>query len=202
LLKKIIVIAITSVVVIFVSIYLLNLKNDSTEAPVSVEDLLLQKSDKVFLNLNELNWSNLSKEIHPKKGLTFSFYADLGSPHSNEITFTKNEVENLSSDDEVYTWGYDFSDKPFDFTVNEYVKNGLFRNHAGKKGNYSKVTYHASSVDSGGIVNTIPEYYPNAKYVEYYSPSEDVNWQALRFVYEKVEKEWYLFAIVRDVYSP
>ncbi|WP_456278737.1 hypothetical protein [Bacillus sp. AK128] len=184
--------------------------NEDESIILSDKDVLLQKSKKIFNNLKELNWTELSKYVHTEKGLTFSFYADMGSPHSNEITFTKNEVEKFSSDEKIYTWGHDFSDKAFKYTPNEYVKNYLFSHLQVNPVEYTEITYNDYYYESGGITNTIHEYYPKAIFVEYHSPPPtnssneytEYQWQSLRFVYEKVESEWYLFAIVRDVHSP
>ncbi|QOR64793.1 hypothetical protein IM538_13095 [Cytobacillus suaedae] len=177
---------------------------------LSDKEVLLHKSEKLLNNLKELNWTEFSKEVHPEKGLTFSFYADIGSPNSNEITFTKNEVEKFSTDEEIYTWGYDFSDKAYNYTANEYVTNYLLSHLLVNPLDYTEITYNENYFVSGGIINTIHEYYPEAIFVEYHSPPPtdpsneyaEYQWQQLRFVYEQVESEWYLFAIVRDVHSP
>lgn len=178
------------------------------------EAILLQKTDKVFMNLSELNWTELSKEVHPEKGLTFSFYADIGSQNNhNEVTFSKSKVKEFNTDEEVYTWGYDFSEKAFNFTANEYVMNFLLKYNSVNpiELDYTEITFNETSFESGGMLNTIHTYFPEAVYVEYHSPpgenTEDspfaeYKWQSLRFVYEKVENEWYLFAIVRDIHSP
>jgi hypothetical protein len=210
-LKKITVISILSIIIIFGAIYFFNSKSSTTfNEFISDKDVLLQKSEKVFNNLKGLNWTELSKGVHPERGITFSFYADIGSPHSNEITFTKSEVEKFSSDDKTYTWGHDFSDRAFNYTANEYVKNYLLSHLQVYPLDYTEITYNENFFESGGIINTIHKYYPEAIFVEYHSPPPtdssneyaEYQWQSLRFVYEKVESEWYLFAIVRDVHSP
>jgi hypothetical protein len=71
--------------------------------------------------------------------------------------------------------------------------------------NYDTVNFNRSSVESGGVINTIGAKFPDAKYVEYYSQAsvdKEFDWQALRFVFREHEGGWLLFGIVRDVHHP
>lgn len=184
---------------------------DDTTEPVDTETALLAKTEAVFSYLQNLNWPELAQLVHPDKGLFFSFYADAGSPYSHEVAFTKAELSNLTGN-EVYIWGYDMGGYAFEFSVDEYVSKFIVQHSMRWDGenskpiDYSVITFNDSVVESGGIINTIAEYFPDAKYVEYYSPvpSEDLwyEWQALRFIYEEHEGEWYLIGIARDVHSP
>ncbi|MCT8138524.1 hypothetical protein H1D32_12700 [Anaerobacillus sp. CMMVII] len=181
------------------------------ELPFDIETVLLTKTETVFANLNTTNWSALANQVHPEKGLFFSFYAAVGSPNSDEVHFTKENLGQLEGT-ETYIWGYDMGDYAFEFSVNDYTSKFLV-NHSmrwdgenSKEIDYDVITFNDSVVQSGGIINTIPDFFPDAKYVEYYStpPSEELwhQWQALRFIYEEFEDEWYLIGIVRDVHSP
>jgi len=65
--------------------------------------------------------------------------------------------------------------------------------------------YNDSNI--GTMINTIHDIYPNAIYVEYIDePDRDslvwYYYQAIRFVYEEIDDEWYLTAIVRGAYNP
>lgn len=178
---------------------------------VDEESKLLGKTERVFGLLKELQWVELAEHVHPELGLFFSFYADAGSPYSHEVGFTKAELNELVGT-ERYVWGYDMGDYEFEFSVNEYVEKFLLGGSQRWDGlntrevNYEVITFNESAFHSGGIINTIPEYFPNALYVEYYSPppSEELGhlWQALRFIYEEYGGQWYLIGIARDVHSP
>ena len=181
--------------------------NENEDVSFDVKDMLLNKSKDVFNFLQDLNWTDLSELVHPDKGLIFSFYADLGSSYDNELSFTKDQVENLGSDVYVHVWGTDRADMPYEFTANDFVQKALLKHYTrgGERDlNFTQITYNDSVTDSAGTINTIHKYNPNAIYVEYYSdstdPTDEVFWQALRFVYEKLGDEWYLYAIVRDVH--
>ncbi|ADC51747.1 spore germination protein-like protein [Alkalihalophilus pseudofirmus OF4] len=184
-----------------------NVETDPEEAEGDAEltekEKLLKKADTALLTLSKQDWPSLSKMTHPDKGLTFSFYAAIGTDEDNDVTFTKEEAANLGNDTE-YIWGYDHGDQQFIMTAHNWVTNYLLMHQGVSSVDYTEVTYNDSIVESGGMINTIADEYPEAKYVEYYSPPSDIefDWQALRFVFEEKEGEWYLVAIVRDVYSP
>lgn len=181
------------------------------DEPIEIEIELLTKTETIFSNLEAFNWQELANDVHPEKGLFFSFYADTGSPFAQEVAFTKDALSELEGT-ETFVWGYDMGDYKFEFPINEYVTTFLI-NHSqrwdGKNSTeveYDVITFNDSVVQSGGIINTIPEYFPDAKYVEYYSPSPSEElwhqWQALRFIYEEFDGQWYLIGIARDVHSP
>ena len=70
---------------------------------------------------------------------------------------------------------------------------------------YDEITYNDS--DIGTAPNTIHDIYPNAIYVEYLDEPDRYSfewhyYQAIRFVYEEIDDEWYLIAIVRGAYNP
>lgn len=177
---------------------------NETPTKTDLKTHLLLRSDQVFTSLADNDWQKLSGYVHPEKGVTFSFYAAIGNEPRNEVTLLREEIPN--SADKQYNWGYDMGDRPHQMSLQQYVNDYLLTYNGGYYDlNYSEITYDASVVESGGIINSIKDTFPDAKYVEYFSPQLDentYNWQALRFVWEEYEKEWYLIAIVRDVYSP
>ena len=179
-----------------------------TKTAILAEDQLIEKTSIIFNHLQELDWSEIANYVHEDKGLIFSFYANLGSPDSYENVFTKEQVSSMGDNKNLYIWGYDNSELAFKYKPNDYVKELLLKGYYSKEEiEYTEITYNDSVINSGGVLNTIHEYYPEAIYVEYYAPAPNVedkfhHWQALRFVYEKVDKDWYLIAIVRDIHNP
>ncbi|WBL17094.1 hypothetical protein [Sutcliffiella sp. NC1] len=175
----------------------------------SLQGHLTEKTADVFKDMENLNWEGIATHVHEEKGLIFSFYANLGSYDSYEVKFTKSEVANLGEDTRSYIWGDGFDEKSFEYTPNDYVNSYLLKGYYSKEVlDYSVITYNEAAYVSGGIINTIHEHYPEAIYVDYFAPAPEGDddkfhhWQALRFVYEEVEGEWYLIAIVRDVFNP
>lgn len=179
----------------------------------SDEELLLTKTSEIYTFLENQQWEEISEFLHPneEKGLTFSFYASLGSEGNHQVALTKHELVYGDRNTE-YIWGYDNADQEFIATLTKYLDTYLLKYSQRSDGenalevNYKYITFNDSKVSSGGTMNTIHTYYPESKYVEYYSPapSEDkfYQWQALRFVYEEYDSKWYLVAIVRDVHHP
>lgn len=91
-------------------------------------------------------------------------------------------------------WGIDLADREFMMPISEYIDNYLIRD------DYKYSNYNVST-QTGLTLNTIHDHYPQAKFVEYYSPANEEEyrgWQMLRFVYEKIDDNWSLIGIVRD----
>ena len=162
---------------------------------------LLEGAAEILSLLESHNWSEVSEKAHPD-GIVFSFFADLGSPTSNEVVLSKEKL--LEEEQEDITWGVELTGEKIIKTKDEFVDEYLFKKMYGDSVNYNTVNFNSSSVESGGTINTISTYFPDARYVEYYSkPTEkEYDWQALRFVFREHKQEWLLFGIVRDVHSP
>ncbi|WP_223701631.1 hypothetical protein [Sutcliffiella deserti] len=169
------------------------------ETTIEKKEVLVEKSDSLLSSLESHDWVEISKEMHPE-GLVFTLFADLGN--SNEVLLSKEEL--IADSDKEIVWGKDLADREIVATKEEFVDTYLFQTIFGEDVNYSEVNLNESSVHSGGVINTIPTKFPEAQYVEYFSPASDkeLDWQALRFVYQEHEEEWLLYAIVRDVHNP
>ena len=183
-------------------------RKDAIGASLQDELALTEKTATIFKDLESLNWEGIATHVHEQKGLTFSFYANLGSFDSAELTFTKSEVANLGEDNTSYVWGYDNADRGHEYTPNNYVKEILLKHEYSREVlDYAFVHFNKQAFVSGGVINTIHEYHPDAVYVDYFSPPTEAeygeyHWQALRFVYEQTDNQWHLIAIVRDVHNP
>lgn len=174
--------------------------DDKKDVASSEEEMLLEKSETILTSLEQHNWGDIADMAHPD-GVIFSNYANVNSTDASQLVLGK---EAINEDEQEIVWGSDInSGKEIVATKEDYVDNYLLSNVVGGEVNYETVTYNSSSVESGGMQNTIHENFPDAKYVEYYSEETNGNdWQALRFAFKEHEGEWLLFAIVRDVHSP
>ncbi|MCH1626768.1 hypothetical protein [Fredinandcohnia quinoae] len=164
------------------------------------KNALMEKSESIFSSLENHNWKEISDMAHPE-GIVFSLFADLGT-NSNEVILSKEEL--IVDDQQEIVWGADHSGRKIIRTKDEFVDGYLFKNIYQNEIDYNTVTFDSSSVESGGVINTISTKFPDAIYVEYYSEAseEEYDWQALRFVFREYEGEWLLFGIVRDVHHP
>lgn len=177
---------------------------DDTEkanADKETETELLALSEEIFSLLTESDFKELSDRVDPANGVTFAFYADFGNPDGyggQYVHLSKKEIS--TADDRKYIWGHDESGKDYQLTLREYVQQMLLRRWGKEKVDYSIITFDEPAEDFAGVLNTIHQYYPDAKYVEYYSPGKDQHsFQSIRFIYQKKGGEWYLIGIARDV---
>lgn len=172
-----------------------------TQPAINIEQHLLQLSDELMTYLQQQDFDKFIEHVDPVDGALFSFFADFGNPEGYGgpyITLKRKQLENSEAE---YIWGYDESGKAFEMTFPQYVNDFLLKRH-GHNIIYTTISFNDTSYDNASMKNTIHEYYPDAKYVEYYSPPLDENgqlFQAIRFVYQERDGRWYLIGIARDV---
>ncbi|WP_100333782.1 hypothetical protein [Bacillus alkalisoli] len=178
------------------------------EISMEEEDKIIVDAFHIMDYIKGSKWEELSEHVHEDVGLLFSLYANV---YENDVVFSKEQVAHIEKDTEVYNFGHHFAtDHTYEMTAKEFIQEVLLRHEIGiNKGQeieYSDTAFNTSQVKSAGIINNIHEVYPEAFYVEFYSPSTgemvEEDWQALRFVFQKERRHWYLVAIVRDVHSP
>ena len=172
-----------------------------TQPAIDIEQHLLPLSDELMTYLRQQEFDQFIEHVDPVDGALFSFFADFGNPKGYGgpyVTLTKKQMANSEAE---YIWGYDENGRAFEMTFPQYVNDFLLKRH-GHNIAYTKITFNETSYENESINNTIHEYYPDAKYVEYYSPALDENgrlFQAIRFVYQERDGRWYLIGIARDV---
>ena len=177
---------------------------------------LLKDTEIIYRALEQLDYETIASMVHPQLDVTFALYADYGNPAATGsinggpyISFSREQL--LENNDQIYMFGTHYAAGPeinYEMSLNEYIYDVLIY-HYDKLLPIREISYNEQLYPRGGIINTIHQYYPEAKYVEYYryESEESINYdpistQSLRFVYQDYEGEWYLTAIVRDVHSP
>ena len=177
--------------------------NDNVEisSDKETEKELLALSEEIFSLLKASNFEKISELVDAEHGVTFAFYADFGNPDGyggQYVNLSKNEIS--KANDTKYLWGKDEAEREFEISLHEYVQQMLLQRWGKEEVDYSIITFNEPAENFAGVLNTIHEYYPNAKYVEYYSPGKDEHsFQSLRFIYQQRDGEWYLIGIARDV---
>lgn len=177
---------------------------DSTEKNSSdkeTEKELLALSAEIFSLLQESDFINMADKVDPEDGITFAFYADFGNPDGYGGQYVHLSKEKISAaTDREYVWGHDESGKEYQLTLHEYVQQMLLQRWGKEEVDYNIITFNEPAENFAGVINTIHTYYPDAKYVEYYSPGKDEHsFQSIRFIYKEREGDWYLIGIARDV---
>lgn len=202
---------IRGLLILVISLLMLSGCNEDEKQPVSTtnteeisldkETELLALTEEIFSLLKESNYEKVAEKVDSEHGVTFAFYADFGNPEGyggEYVNLTKQEIS--KSNDTKYLWGADESDKEFEMSLDEYVQQFLLRSWGRREVDYSIITFNEPAENFAGVFNTIHDYYPDAKYVEYYSPGETEHlFQSLRFIYQERDGEWYLIGIARDV---
>jgi hypothetical protein len=166
------------------------------------KELLQERSEILFNHLMAKEWEQLTNYIHSDRGLVYSPFSNVGD--EDDLHFTKEEVRAFHENEKLYSWSWDQSGAEFMATPNDFVEN-LLKTRNDYVYEYDEIMYNDSEM--GTMINTIHDVYPNAVYVEYLDEpdrnSQDwYNYQALRFVYEEIDNEWYFIALVRGAYNP
>lgn len=182
-----------------------NMKKQETEKRI-LRTKLLKDSEIIYRALEQLDYETIASKAHPQLGVTFPLFADYGNPKGGVdegpyVSFSRKEL--LEKNDEIFQFGADNGDNIFEMTLNEYIQNVLI-NHYNKMLPIREISFNEQLYPKGGVINTIHQFYPEAKYVEYFryeSIDDPFSYQSLRFVYQVYEGEWYLTAIVRDVHT-
>lgn len=172
------------------------------ENAVDLEDELIKSSAEIFTHLQNEDFEKLAEKVDPVEGITFSLFADFGAEpgYGGEyVKLSKKEIK--SATDKQFVWGYDDSDKEYKMTLRDYVNEVLLKLN-GEEVTYEKITFNQSAFEYGGVINTIHENYPDAKYVEYYAPDksgDNRSFQSIRFIFQERDGVWFLIGISRDV---
>lgn len=149
--------------------------------------------------IRDRNYKELSKFVHPQKGIRFSPYSYVTK---QDLVFTASKVANFGSDKTKYIWGiFDGSGLDIEYTPAEYFNRFVYNKDFIKLGT---VSYNKTQ----GIGNTFEnqfEVYPNSTIVEYYYPGSEkysgIDWSSLCMVYEKYNGKWYLVGIIHNEWT-
>lgn len=145
--------------------------------------------------LAQHDFARLAELAHPQKGIRFSPYPYVSD---DQVVLTADELSSAYSDTTSRLWGhYDGSGEPIQLTFAQYFERFIY---SADFANPEQIGYNKVLQESNSI-NNIPEYYPQAEFVEYhfsgFDPQyEGMDWQSLRLVFEKVDGRYYLVGIV------
>jgi uncharacterized protein YraI len=172
-----------------------------------VDEAVAAQAPEIIMALKNRNLENLSRLVHPDKGVRFSPYTyvrvEPGLPEGADLVFSSAHIADFFADQTVYNWGrFDGSGEPIDLTFEAYFAGFIYdadfaRPHAV---GYNEV------IGRGNTINNIAEVYPNAVTIEYHFEGFDptfagLDWRSLRLVLEEKEGAWYLVGIVHDEWT-
>ena len=152
--------------------------------------------------LEAKDFAALASFVHPQAGLRFS--PQLFIHTDTDLVFTREQVVNFTSDNNIYTWGTHAARgdllrmSVFNYW-NEYVIPIL-------PDQQWQMLAEGQKSPSGSIDN-FSEVYPQGSYVDFVKPGTEefgnLDWQLLRLAFQQAtDGAYYLVGIIHDIWVP
>lgn len=156
-------------------------------------------TDTTLQALHNKDYKRLSQLVHPVEGVTFSPYGYVNSektvrmmPEEVRVRFTADTVRRI-------LWGFfDGSGDSIKLTPKAYAQRFIYdRDFAN-----SDSMYFRKTPQRGNTLDNLAYAFPDGVVVESYVPGKmDMDWKALRMVFEKYNDRYYLVALVHDQWT-
>lgn len=178
-------------------------QTDSSQAALNSSDNfpLLNAACAVVRALRQKDYSTVASFAHPKKGVTFTPYSTV-SPET-DLSFTREQIMNLSQDASIYTWGsVDGRGSPIEMSMGQYFDRYVFN------ADYSQAP--CIGVDQiimrGNALENLTEAYPQGRFVDFCFPKltqagEGLDWCSLKLVFEPGDSNWLLVGVVHGEWT-
>ncbi|RZK49037.1 MAG: hypothetical protein EOO99_07825 [Pedobacter sp.] len=163
-------------------------------------DTVKAVGQEVILAFERKDYTELVKYFSTK-GVLFSPYANLAP--RKQVKLTGEEFLAAIKSKQVYKWGeYDGTGEEIKLTLADYLQKFV------TKAPFSEA--EAISFDAvmkkGNTIDNIWKIFPEAHYVEYHFSGidpqyEGMDWTSLRLVFECIDDEYYLVAVVQDQWT-
>lgn len=164
------------------------------------KDQEIQKLNSALISMIKLkNYNQISEFIHPEKGVSFSMYAF--TDPTTVKNFSKSEFEKYVNTNIKFTWGnHDGTGEPLVLSVKDYFEKWVYK----RDFSWSKYSFNEFQ-GSGNSLNNLQKVYPHSDFTENYIAGSEkyggMDWNSLRFVFEKFEGKYYLIAIINDQWT-
>lgn len=181
----------------------------SVKSPDSVstnKTLELTKKDSLKILNEEMiglfeskQYLKISDYLHPEKGVRFSMYAYI-NPEKDKV-FSKTDYEKYIGSNVKFTFGErDGSGEPLVLSLKDYFDKWVFKRDFSQ----SKFTLNEFQ-GHGNSLNNLKKIYPNSDFTENFIAGSEkysgMDWNSLRFVFEKLDGKYYLVAIINDEWT-
>lgn len=145
------------------------------------------------------DFSSLPQFIHPQKGIRFSMYAYVNK--ESDKHFSLEDFQKYIDTDVKFTFGHkDGTGDVYITSLKDYLQNWVWKKDFSASA-YTENTFQGS----GNSLNNLQEVYPSAEFTENYIAGTEqysgMDWNSLRFVFEKYEGKYYLVAILNDEWT-
>lgn len=172
---------------------------DSTAILINKVEILKKTNDEILQALKNKDYKRFAEHIHPEKGVRFSMYAFV-DPRGDKH-FSKTDFEKYYPTKTIFTWGtLDGSGDPYKATIQEFLGKWVFsKDFTGSLFSYNEIQ------GSGNSLNNIKEQYPKNDFTENFINGTEkygeMDWKALRFVFEEFRGKYYLIAVINDQWT-
>lgn len=174
-------------------------REDSATGKLSNKEILKSLNDSVIQALKTQSYDKFSTFIHPEKGIRFSMYAFI-RPEKDKH-FSCEDFMFYINKPTKFTWGEkDGSGDLLIISLRDYLETWAF------KRDFSTSEFYLNKFKGvGNSMNNLEKIYPDTSFTENYIPGSEkysgMDWNALRFVFEKYQGKYYLIAVINDQWT-
>lgn len=167
--------------------------------PPSDSALLQTATDATLQALAAKDFNALGQLVHPEKGLLFSPYGYVDAQHA--VRFKPAEVARMFTTDTAQRKLWGFQDGSGDSLL--LTPPAYFRRYVYSRDFKGSDSFHFRKIPQrGNTLNNLAEVFPEGIVVESYTPGTlEMDWRALRMVFEKMADNYYLVALVNDEWT-
>ncbi|MBF2719949.1 hypothetical protein IP510_08660 [Psychrobacter sp. NG254] len=174
-----------------------------SSTPISADisqQTLRQQALRIQRALANKDFSRITNDIHPTRGVRFSMYAYV-RPESDKVFSRGQYAQYLQQSNIRFTWGEkdgtgDVLITPLPMYLDTWVD--------GKKFNNANISINEFK-NNGNSINNLKEIYQASDVVEFYYKGTDeydgMDWRVLRLVFDEYQGKRYLVAIINDQWT-
>lgn len=166
---------------------------------VSDDALLRQATDTVLQDLKKSDFNLLSQWVHPVKGIVFSPYGYVDSATAVRMMPEQVREKFTVGDASKMLWGaYDGSGDSILLTPIAYYKRFIYDHDFA----ISDSMYFRKTPQRGNTLNNLRDLFPDGVVAErFVAGKTEMDWKALRMVFEKHNGRYLLVALVHDEWT-
>jgi len=166
-----------------------------------LRSIIQEKGEQVLVALKGKDAAELSKYVHPQKGIRFTPYTYINT--ATDLVFPLTGIPALFSSTNSYTWGsYDGSGEPINLTFSGYYAKFIYDKNflAAPQVVFNQV------MQRGNMTNNITAAYPQGVSIEYHfsgfnAQYSGMDWESLKLVFEQIDGNWYLVGIIHEQWT-
>ena len=161
------------------------------------QQTLKQQALRIQRALANNDFSRITDDIHPTRGVRFSMYAYVHL--DKDKVFSREQFAQYLNQSKIrFTWGeLDGAGETLVVPLPEYLDTWI----DGKKYNNARITVNTFE-SRGNMINNVNEAYPKSDVVDFYYKGSDkydgIDWRGMRLVFDEYQGKRYLVGIIND----